>query len=385
MRSHRTYQYVRDFLTNRRATLKMDLTCTLFFHDDTSSLVRLQSEDTDSKDHKRPGGDGRLGRCLVLCVYDPAASEWDPSVRLDLDAVPFAEACTHLVYSDLVFNARTSAVEFGRPDLAKTVLPKFTNAARKSKSTLMAELRCLSKGDVTGMESSLFPTPQAIPAKFAEATSDYLRAFGFYGISLDVYNPVTGPAGVGQYYLPLLKALKVGLGAQNILLAASVYFTKGLNVGLDYNEIHKNVDILVLGTHDLLRSDQSSDLPSPLYGATPNDPSWDSAVNPVLDVTHSTEHVVASLSFSGAQFLLRSQPQADREMATSGLPASRVTGGGHYTRINGTLSFFEICLLFHSEPWKHAVSKDASCPILNRGTNWIGYDNAWSIRQKALA
>lgn len=180
------------------------------------------------------------------------------------------------------------------------------------------------------------------------------------------------------------KALKVGLGAQNILLAASVYFTKGLNVGLDYNEIQKNVDILVLGTHDLLRSDQSSDLPSPLYGATPNDPSWDSAVNTVLDVTHSTQHVVASLSFSGAQFLLRSQPQTDREMATSGLPASRVTGGGHYTRINGTLSFFEICLLFHSEPWKHAVSKDASCPILNRGTNWIGYDNAWSIRQKVV-
>ncbi|KAH9377100.1 hypothetical protein HPB48_019201 [Haemaphysalis longicornis] len=307
---------------------------TLFFCDETSSVVRLQSENTDSKDHKRPGGDGRLGRCLVLCVYDPAASEWDPSVRLDLDAVPFAEACTHLVYSDLVFNARTSAVEFGRPYLAKTVLPKFTNAARKSKSTLMAELRCLSKGDVTGMESSLFPTPQAIPAKFAEATSDYLRAFGFYGISLDVYNPVTGPAGVGQYYLPLLKALKVGLGTQNILLAASVYFTKDLNVGLDYNEIQKVEQAAPASSH---------------FSSPKGASRGDSAVNTVLDVTHSTQHVVASLSFSGAQFLLRSQPQTDREMATSGQPASRVTGGGHYTRINGTLSFFEVLDLLQTD------------------------------------
>ncbi|XP_037566355.2 putative chitinase [Dermacentor silvarum] len=38
--------------------------------------------------------------------------------------------------------------------------------------------------------------------------------------------------------------------------------------------------------------------------------------------------------------------------------------------------------MIHSEPWKHAVNTDARCPVVNRGLYWVGYDNAWSIRQK---
>ncbi|XP_075539742.1 uncharacterized protein LOC142574577 [Dermacentor variabilis] len=68
---------------------------------------------------ERPGGDGSQGECLVVCFYDPTSSEWDASVVMDLERAPFSEACTHLVYSDVVIDKDAGGVlDFRRTDLA---------------------------------------------------------------------------------------------------------------------------------------------------------------------------------------------------------------------------------------------------------------------------
>ncbi|XP_077508324.1 chitotriosidase-1-like [Amblyomma americanum] len=261
------------------------------------------------------------------------------------------------------------------------LLGPFLGAAARSKTTPLAELRSRRQADTTALEGALFPGPQGALDAFTDAAKGFLSANSFVGLSVNLYNPDSGPSGAAQNYLPLLKALKTALEAFKYQLVATVYFVHGLSYGLDFAEIAKTVDILVLGTHYLVPDEKKTTLPSPLYGRNPSDLSWESVIDTVLDATKSPDRVVVSMSFSGSEFVVRKEA-SEGNLHKQGLPAAGHSQGGPHTRMKGILSYFEICLMFRTEPWKHAVNTDGVCPIVGKDTYWVGYDNSWSIRQK---
>nr|XP_050048490.2 uncharacterized protein LOC126544956 [Dermacentor andersoni] len=153
------------------------------------------------------------------------------------------------------------------------LLPMFMEQATNTRTTVLAELRSRNPKDTESIEATLFPSESPKLDMFAGAMQAFLETYGFLGLSLDVYNP-SSKLDSSNHYMQMIKGLKPGLSQHKYLLAANVYFTKGFNDGLDYKELVKNVDILIMGTHNLIKDDKITAFPSPLYGPKPSDISW---------------------------------------------------------------------------------------------------------------
>lgn len=89
--------------------------------------------------------------------------------------------------------------------------------------------------------------------------------------------------------------------------------------------------------------------------------------------------IIMGVPMYGQSFVLSSP-------SNNGLNAPSYGGGeaGKYTRANGFLAFYEICVKTNVEGWK--VTRDSKGrigPYATKGNQWVSYDDVADVRRKA--
>lgn len=90
----------------------------------------------------------------------------------------------------------------------------------------------------------------------------------------------------------------------------------------------------------------------------------------------SRDKLILGIPFYGKTFTLQYANNSD-----IGAPIKGPGKGGYYTQRPGFLAYFEICDKDLDGGWKK-FADSSGAPYVTNGDQWIGYDNAESVKQK---
>lgn len=180
-----------------------------------------------------------------------------------------------------------------------------------------------------------------------------------------------------ENYILFLRELRAKLGKSMVITVAVGAGSGFIGKSYDVKGINEYVDFINLMTYDMHSpTDHHTGQNSPLYAS--NWKGEDKSLNANSTVANwinagaSPSKLLLGLGFYGHSFKLTNSAQHGVGASASG---PGIAGG--------TLSYLNICKKLKMGCWTTVYDSRQECPYSYKGRDWIGYDNARSIKAKS--
>ncbi|KAJ8681991.1 hypothetical protein QAD02_017783 [Eretmocerus hayati] len=301
--------------------------------------------------------------------------------------------CTHLVYTfvGLTNDGQVRVID-PYADLSKNEpggymdgFNVFNHLRRRSPYTKTL----LAVGDWNG-GSNNFSSVAGNPLKrraFADNLLGFVRSYGFDGLDLDWEYP-NQRGGIGadrDNFVLLLRELRLRFSKAGLLLTAAVGASRHL-ASLSYRikDVMENLDFVSLMAYDYHGPwETKTGLNAPLYAA-----SREKGDDRLLNINASVHYwlkegapahkLVLGMPFYAITFTLGD--------LNSNIIGARTIGpgkAGPYTKKDGSMGYNELCEKMSKETWQIKFDDEQRVPYAVKVNQWISFDNAKSIREKA--
>ncbi|KAG0430926.1 hypothetical protein HPB47_022255, partial [Ixodes persulcatus] len=237
---------------------------------------------------------------------------------------------------------------------------------------------------------------------FADSVESFLDRHGFDGIDIDWRYPTLrgGSSEDKENFALLLEDLRATLDKKHRTLTVTVPALKQtISAAYDVSKISKHVDFMSVTGFDLFgpwnsftghpaplrgRNDDSSHTLNDLrqIGENANVVIPKSATQETSIDNWISEGVDVSKLVLGMPLYGRTYTLEDPSEHGFNAPASGPGKPGPFTKEAGMLGYNEICTLLSSGGWDVTWDPDVNAPVMVKGDQWIGFDDAGSLTKK---
>ncbi|XP_059611118.1 chitinase-3-like protein 1 [Phlebotomus argentipes] len=324
------------------------------------------------------------GNDTFFCYYATWATYRSGNGKVDIENID-PHLCTHVIYT-FVGLQPTGEVKIidSWHDYSLNGLNRFINLKKQNPSLkLLLAMGGWNEGSTTYSNVANSPS---LRSAMATNVVNFCKTYGFDGFDLDWEYPGQrgGAASDRVAFIELLKELRTKLEREGLILTTAVgasahFITSSYNAA----EMVKYVNYILLMTYDLRSAyDGVTGQNSPLYSSPKESSSvatynMHSAVNAWIQAGATASQLVLGIPLYGKSFTLASASNNGLGARSSG-PGPK----GPYTDEPGTLNYIEVCEKLIQGGWTTVWDDDQKVPYSYKGTEWIGYDNAESVKGK---
>lgn len=320
----------------------------------------------------------------VVCYYGSWAVYRPGNGKFDVENID-PTLCTHLIYAFVGINTEGAVTILDSwNEIDKGALRRFNELKKISPSTkTMVAIGGWNAGSST---FSQVVNNDGLRAKFVDNIVNFVKQYGFDGFDLDWEYPTQrgGAETDKAAFAKLLSELRPKFDANGFILSAAVSAGKAtIDPAYDVPALAKYLDFINVMTYDLHGSwDSATGENAPLYAgiadttADSQTLNVDFAINYWIQKGASPDKLNVGMGTYGRSFTLQNTRSTDVGVAITG-PGQ----AGPYTREAGTLGYNEICE--QSSQWTVYWNEEQEVPYAVNGNQWVGYDNADSLKLKA--
>ncbi|CAK9808299.1 Acidic mammalian chitinase [Anthophora plagiata] len=290
--------------------------------------------------------------------------------------------CTHVIYSFIGIN-KNGVIKL-LDDAAD--LTKFTKHV-KSNSNVKALVSIGGASEGSAKFSAVVNNPN-VRQKFVKNAVTFLEKYNFDGLDVDWEYPHQGSGSHKSdkaNFVELLKELKQAFSKKNYILSAAVGAEADLaSKSYLVSSISKYLDFINIMTYDFNNPGNSyTGMNAPLYASSKDDDyqktlNVNAAVRYWLSQGAPANKIVVGIPFYGITFTLKDANNHGLHAKTTG-PGK----AGPYTNEAGSIGYNELCVDLKKSGWHVVRDEQEKVPYAYKGKQWISYDDAQSIREKA--
>ncbi|XP_059156822.1 acidic mammalian chitinase-like [Physella acuta] len=295
--------------------------------------------------------------------------------------------CTHILYAFAkVEGTQIKPYEWNDDEMYARVI------ALKSKSPNLKVLLSIGGATAGSAPFTHIVHDSSTRAAFITSAINYLRQKHFDGLDVDWEYPAQfeSPASDKQKFLLLMQELKSHFqseasssGRPRLLLTGAFPAGKShIDQGYDIAGLAAAMDFINIMTYDFHGDwDNTVGFNSPLY-AHPSETGWQTQLNLdwvaryYVSLGAPKDKLNIGIGTYGRTFHL-----VNTNQHTIGSPASGGGTPGPYSKSAGWLSYYEICDLIKAGATPVFETHQRN-PYIIQGSNWIGYDNQQSVKEK---
>ncbi|XP_061191469.1 chitinase-3-like protein 1 isoform X2 [Saccostrea echinata] len=324
-----------------------------------------------------------------VCYYTNWAQYREAPARFTPEDIR-PELCSHLIYAFAKLEgAQIETSEWNDP----LMYERFNNLKNKNR-----ELKTLlAVGGWNAGSKAFSPMVASTESRllFVNSAIDFLRKYGFDGLDLDWEYPTRrgGRPEDKENFAKLVKLLREAFdreaqqsGKPRLLLSAAVPTSKELvDQAYDIKTLAKHLDFINLMTYDFHGGWESTvGHNSPLYSRR-SETETQRTMNTNWAAKYWTQNgaprdkLNIGIATYGRTFTL-ADPRNDRNIGASAVAPGRP---GQYTRETGFLSYYEVCQMQDRRKGKIHRDEEQSVPYYVTGNTWVGYDDIYSVKNKA--
>lgn len=298
--------------------------------------------------------------------------------------------CTHIIYAFATIRGNRLAA------LQPTDEPRGDDIGNYARVTNLKKrkpgLKVLLAVGGWRMDTTLFSNVAATEdsrAEFVSTTIEFLKKRNFDGLDFDWEYPSNGrnPALDKQRYAQLCEELRAAFdreasGERRLILTAAVSANPNIiDASYDIPKLAAALDIVNIMSYDLhgswegVTGHHSALKPGPWETGNQTNLNVDWVARYWADLGIPKSKLVVGVPFFARTFTLSSTNN-------SGIGAPIIGTGlpGKYTKESGSLSYYEVCSIL-SVSSRFAIDAQR-VPYLVSGSQWIGYDDQASLREK---
>ncbi|KAI0235438.1 Acidic mammalian chitinase [Lamellibrachia satsuma] len=162
-----------------------------------------------------------------------------------------------------------------------------------------------------------------------------------------------------------------------LLLSAAVSAGKAtIDAAYEVAEIHRYLDWIALMTYDLHGAwDHKTGINAPFISGDSLNVQW--AANYWMDNGCPSRKLVLGMAFYGRSFIL-----SDKRQHGVGAPITGCGNKGPLLEAKAVFSYQEICKKFVFGGGTKKWYEEQRCPYAYKGSEWVGYDNEYSLGEK---
>nr|AIR95100.1 glycosyl hydrolase 18-like chitinase long isoform [Amblyomma americanum] len=333
-------------------------------------------------------GAASSGRSPVVCYYYGWANTRPNPANYGVDDIP-GDLCTHVNFAYAGVDPQTWELKSEVPEYEgnRELFKNFT--AIKTRYTQLKTLLSVGGWQHENGVFSAMAANSNRRALFIESVLRWMKEYNLDGV--DMAWPFPGVSYRGgsprdkENYASLIRELAGAFEGKGLLLTVVVPLPEEfLEAGYDIPEISKHVDWINAQAYDLRGVwNGVTDVHTPLYSR-----SIDIGPQKTLNVKDGLARIVSSgapkskvvmgIAFFGRGFTLLDPAQHGLHALVNRDVPPRP---GPFVRSNEVFAYYEICLNLKGN-WKREFDEEGKCPYVYYRDQWIGYDDAVSIRHK---
>ncbi|XP_050423223.1 probable chitinase 10 [Adelges cooleyi] len=315
--------------------------------------------------------------------YRPSAGKFFPE-----DTDP--NLCTHIVYgfATLDYTELTIRVFDSWADIDNGFYERLVALKKRG---VKVSIGLGGWNDSAGDKYSRMVNSRANRKKFINSIIKFIQKYGFQGLDVDWEYPKCwqtncnqGPDSDKHSFSSLLIELRQAFRPYGYLLSAAVSPSKAvIDAGYDVPILSKYLDWIGVMTYDYHGQwDKKTGHVAPIYYHPEDEISYfnmNYTINYWIEKGANSRKIVLGIPLYGQSFTL-SNPNVHGLNA----PASGAGQAGQFTRSAGFLAYNEICIKLASGQWNIVRDpKKRIGPYAYSGNQWVGFDDIWSVKQKA--
>ncbi|CAK9814906.1 Acidic mammalian chitinase [Anthophora quadrimaculata] len=317
----------------------------------------------------------------IVCYYESWATYRPGEGKYTIQDINL-QMCTHVIYSFIGIN-KNGAIKL--LDDARD-LTKFTKYI-KSNSNVKA-LVSIGGASEGSAKFSTVVSNSNVRQKFVKNAVAFLKKYNFDGLDVDWEYPNQGSGSHKsdkQNFVELLKELKQAFSKKNYILSVAVGAEADLaSKSYLISSISKYLDFINIMTYDFNDPGNSyTGMNSPLYASSKDNDyqktlNVNAAVRYWLSQGAPANKIIVGVPFYGITFTLK-------DASNHGLHAKTTGPGkaGPYTAEAGSIGYNELCVDLKKSGWHVVRDEQEKVPYAYNGKQWISYDDAQSVREKA--
>ncbi|XP_054155843.1 chitinase-like mite allergen Der f 18.0101 [Oppia nitens] len=302
----------------------------------------------------------------VVCYYDNWLTWRTDESKITVTDVD-STLCTHIVYGYLGVTSG-SKIFIDDPDLLikRKDLEHFTGNKGSAKALL--SLGGWGYSQDPDKKDNWVSNLLNHPVAFVDDVMDFMKTYGFDGITIDWSRDVWTDSDMSDY-VKVLKALRSEFGTR-YTLAVTLGAT---TVRYDVKSVSELVDFITVQTIDYHGNwDDSVDFAAPIDSQLTTMNRWYTA-------GASQSKLIMTIPFYAHTWTLK-----DSTHSEPGAPAKGPGVAGPWTKAAGKLGYNEICtgIIAHPSSWKITRDTKSQSIYAVYGDQWISFEDPLSLEEK---
>lgn len=321
----------------------------------------------------------------VFCYYGSWATYRNGNGKFDIENIDYT-LCTHILYA-FVGLSSTGAVNLldSWNDISLNALNRVV-ALKKSNSNLKIIVAMGGWNEGSTVYSSVVSSSY-LRSNMVSSVVAFCKQYGFDGFDLDWEYPAQrgGASTDKANYIQLLKELRARFDTEGLILTAAVGVAQShITASYDIPNMSLYLHYILLMAYDLRGTwDGVAGQNAPLYASSKESSSLsalnvDAIVKNWLNQGATASKLVLGIPLYGHSFTLTSSSNNK-----VGAPVTGAGMSGSYTYEAGNMMYLEICETMAKGGWTQVWDDEQKVPYAFSGNQWIGFDNAQSVKLKA--
>ncbi|XP_076749063.1 chitinase-3-like protein 1 [Xylocopa sonorina] len=322
----------------------------------------------------------------VVCYYGSWAAYRNNHGKFEVSYINPA-LCTHIIYAFIGIKT-TGEVQIldswlNLPD-GKDGYGQFTRLRQQSPNTKF--MIAMGGWNERSIKFSTVAANPEIRARFVQNVVNFLKEYDFDGLDLQWFYPNQrgGKLADKENFVAMLKELREEFDKHGYILSVMVSAVKCV-ASLSYiiSQMSQYVHFINLITYDFNGCwRNTTGISAPLLSSLNEsgvqaELNVDSAIRYWLSQGAPADKLIVGIPAYGRSFTL-----ADAANNTVGASTIGAGNAGPYTQEEGFLGYNEICE-YLAQGWTVVRENEQFVPYAFNGNQWVGYDDAISIKEKA--